>query len=74
MFLIQFLALLTRTSDVFNNILDFLSLSSHTLKHRRSGSTGYTLYNIAVDERPNADVGNRTKRRFNYYIVLSRVY
>lgn len=65
MFLIQFLALPTRTSDVFNNILDFLSLSSHTLKH------GYILlYNIAVDERPNADVGNRTKRRLNYFFCF----
>lgn len=70
MFLVQFLALPTRTSDVFNNILDFLCLSSHTLKHCCSGSTGYILlYNIAVDERPNAVVGNRTKRigLLNYF-------
>lgn len=71
MFLVQFLALPTRTSDVLNNILDFLSLSSHTLKHCCSGSTGYILlYNIAVDERPNADVGNRTKRRLNYFFCV----
>lgn len=71
MFLVQFLTLPTRTSDVFNNILDFLSLSSHTLKHCCSGSTGYILlYNIAVDERPNADVGNRTKRRPKYFFCF----
>lgn len=71
MFLVQFLALPTRTSDVFNNTLDFLSLSSHMLKHCCSGSTGYILlYNIAVDERPNADVGNRTKRRLNIFFCF----
>lgn len=75
MLLVQFLALPTRTSDVFNNILDFLSLSSHTLKHCCSGSTGYILLcNIAVDERPNADVGNRTKRRLNYFFAFTILY